>query len=503
MDKVNSFLSGGGNPLATPVGQLIDKATDQMTPDANLELYFEICDLINLKEENAKDAMKTIRKKISIFGGKNWTVVLKLLLLLETCSNNCNRKFQVLIANKDFLQELKILIGPKFQPPLAVQEKVLYLIQHWTNIFKNDADFKTVESFYNELRSRGVDFPLYDPENTNSLDTMSSLPISSENATNNAKEYSKLVNNVPPVVDNRRTLSNPGAAAQQPAVQEQQLFHSLPPQAFNPTGTVVKLNEEQIAKLKSELDVVDNNVQVLNEILTELQSSTASKSLTQNEKDLGLLIELSKTCREMQKRVTQLIGNISNELVIGELLRVNDDLNSVFLRYERFERSNGLNTLMESPSAAAAGASSRPTNLQKTNSAENKKPPSALFNLPSTPAAAAAQSTVNNNKAQTEKPLIDFNDDLDDTVTQKKSPDSNLLNSLKSMSVNNNGKKADDDFTDMNAFLHDENEIKEMEEWLKSQGHKLNESSGSSSNPSLTASSTKTSINKEEEAKQQ
>ena len=73
--------------------------------------------------------MKAIRKKMSMFSGKNWSVVLKLLLLVETCSNNCNKRFQILIANKDFLQELKNMIGPKLNPPLSIQEKVLYLIQ--------------------------------------------------------------------------------------------------------------------------------------------------------------------------------------------------------------------------------------------------------------------------------------------------------------------------------------------------------------------------------------
>jgi hypothetical protein len=49
--------------------------------------------------------------------------------LLETCSNNCNKRFQVMLANKEFLQELKSMIGPKLQPPIIIQEKVLYLIQ--------------------------------------------------------------------------------------------------------------------------------------------------------------------------------------------------------------------------------------------------------------------------------------------------------------------------------------------------------------------------------------
>ena len=48
---------------------------------------------------------------------------------MEACSNNCNRRFQVQLASKDFLQELKTMIGPKLQPTLAIQNKVLFLIQ--------------------------------------------------------------------------------------------------------------------------------------------------------------------------------------------------------------------------------------------------------------------------------------------------------------------------------------------------------------------------------------
>lgn len=46
--------------------------------------------------------------------------------------------------------------------------------------------------------------------------------------------------------------------------------------------------------------------------------------------------ELHRTCRAMQQRVVELISRVSNEEVTEELLHVNDDLNNIFLRYERY-----------------------------------------------------------------------------------------------------------------------------------------------------------------------
>ncbi|KAL2765925.1 TOM1-like protein 2 isoform 6 [Daubentonia madagascariensis] len=88
----------------------------------------------------------------------------------------------------------------------------------------------------------------------------------------------------------------------------------------------------QIARLRSELDVVRGNTKVMSEMLTEMVPGQEDSS------DLELLQELNRTCRAMQQRIVALISRVSNEEVTEELLHVNDDLNNVFLRYERFER---------------------------------------------------------------------------------------------------------------------------------------------------------------------
>ncbi|XP_075565250.1 target of Myb1 membrane trafficking protein isoform X3 [Pelecanus crispus] len=88
----------------------------------------------------------------------------------------------------------------------------------------------------------------------------------------------------------------------------------------------------QIGKLRSELEVVNGNMKVMSEMLTELVPSQAEPS------DLELLQELNWTCRAMQQRVLELIPRVLHEQLTEELLLINDNLNNVFLRYERFER---------------------------------------------------------------------------------------------------------------------------------------------------------------------
>ena len=88
------------------------------------------------------------------------------LTVLETCVKNCGKNFHVLVANKEFIQELVKLIGPKYDPPTAVQEKVLSLIQIWADTFATQPDLKGVVEVYQELRNKGIEFPNIDPDNS-------------------------------------------------------------------------------------------------------------------------------------------------------------------------------------------------------------------------------------------------------------------------------------------------------------------------------------------------
>ena len=78
------------------------------------------------------------------------------------------------------------------------------------------------------------------------------------------------------------------------AAPPRQQFGHLP--ASELSAAAIKLNEEQIAKLNSELDIVDCNVQVLNEILNNIQSSSSSTAASATSTPTGD-IELLKVSR--------------------------------------------------------------------------------------------------------------------------------------------------------------------------------------------------------------
>lgn len=144
---------------------LVEQATDGSMATENWALNMEICDMINESSDTARDAMKAIRKRLQQNAGKNNQVIMYTLTVLETCVKNCGKAFHVLVAQKDFIQELVKLIGPKNDPPLIVQEKVLNLIQVWADAFKNQPDLNGVTQMYIELKNKGIEFPQTDIEN--------------------------------------------------------------------------------------------------------------------------------------------------------------------------------------------------------------------------------------------------------------------------------------------------------------------------------------------------
>ncbi|XP_029678736.1 TOM1-like protein 2 isoform X2 [Formica exsecta] len=326
-------LFGVSNPFSTPVGQKIESATDGSLPSENWTLNMEICDIINETEDGPKDAIKAIKRRLNQAAGKNYTIVMYTLTVLETCVKNCGKRFHALACSREFVQDLVKLIGPKNEPPTAVQEKVLSLIQTWADTFRHQPHTQGVVQVYQELKIKGIQFPMTD------LDAMAPI-ITPERS-------------VPETEQIPATLTT----CEQPA----SLGTHLPPQTSQSVGQLNQLNEQQLAKLQSELDVVQGNMRVLSEMLAYFTSPDQSKQQPDSA-DVELLNELYSTCKAMQERVVDLIGKLAHDEMTAELLRINDELNNLFLRYSRYTK----NKAQMPASTILAQAIGHPPNAEPT-----------------------------------------------------------------------------------------------------------------------------------------
>ncbi|XP_071329891.1 TOM1-like protein 2 isoform X4 [Trachinotus anak] len=297
-----------GNPYSTPVGQCIERATDGGLQNEDWTLNMEICDIINETDEGPKDAMRALKKRLS--GNKNYREVMLALTVLETCVKNCGHRFHIQVANRDFIDGVLVkIISPKTNPPTIVQDKVLSLIQAWADAFRSSPDLTGVVHIYEELKRKGIEFPMAD------LDALSPIHTPQRGTPEVDPAMIKYLAPASPAPGAPKPAPTPTSATQVP---------NMP--------SPITATPEQIARLRSELDIVRGNIKVMSEMLTEMVPSQEDAS------DLELLQELNRTCRAMQQRVVELISRVSNEEVTEELLHVNDDLNNIFLRYERYER---------------------------------------------------------------------------------------------------------------------------------------------------------------------
>ncbi|XP_029913372.1 TOM1-like protein 2 isoform X4 [Myripristis murdjan] len=302
-----------GNPYSTPVGQCIERATDGGLQNEDWTLNMEICDIINETEEGPKDAVRALKKRLS--GNKNYREVMLALTVLETCVKNCGHRFHVQVANRDFIDGVLVkIISPKTNPPTIVQDKVLALIQAWADAFRSSPDLTGVVHIYEELKRKGIEFPMAD------LDALSPIHTPQRG-----------VPEVDPAMLKYKAPASPAGGLPKPAASTAPVTATQIPHIPSVPGPITA-TPEQIARLRSELDIVRGNTKVMSEMLTEMVPGQEDAS------DLELLQELNRTCRAMQQRVVELISRVSNEEVTEELLHVNDDLNNIFLRYERYER---------------------------------------------------------------------------------------------------------------------------------------------------------------------
>lgn len=298
--------------MSTFIGKKIEAATRPELESDDWALNLEICDIINENDDDAKDAVRAIRKRLQqIEQDRNFTITNKTLTVLETCVSNCSRRFHLLVMTKDFIQDLVKLIGPKNNPPIDLQERVLRMIERWAEAFKTQPDMSGVVTVYNDLKAKGVTFPPKDPSFNVPIQTpQRSVPAQPGSSPTTNQQY----------ITTSSTRDQRQRHRQHQQQQQQQL-------QSQPTGPIV-LEGEGYTKISQDLTIVQSSIEMFNDIMRLIETKN-------DESDWKLAADLNTTCRQMKDRIVDLIERVANEDLTIEFLRLNDDLNNIFDKYDR------------------------------------------------------------------------------------------------------------------------------------------------------------------------
>uniref|UniRef100_S4RJW0 Target of myb1 membrane trafficking protein n=1 Tax=Petromyzon marinus TaxID=7757 RepID=S4RJW0_PETMA len=195
-----------GSPLSSTASircGSAEKATDGSLPSEDWNLNIEICDIINETDEGPKDAVKALKKRI---GG-----------------------------NKNF-------------------KEVMLALTTWADAFRSAPDLTGVVHVYEDLKRKGVEFPMTDLDALSPIHTPQRSTPEADPAVRNSSQGGRPA---------------PGAAAMSASAPP----HPLPPahaHAASVAAGPISPTPEQVAKLRSELDIVECNVKVMSQMLTEL-----------------------------------------------------------------------------------------------------------------------------------------------------------------------------------------------------------------------------------------
>lgn len=146
-----------------PFAELVAKATSELLPagQEDIALNLEICDQVRAKQVPPKQAMQTIKKRIS---DSNPNVVLLALGLTDICIKNGGDHFLAEVASREFMDNLASVLRKPAGVNHDVKAKALRLIQSWAQIAEaKPSQMEYINVVYRSLKVDGFGFPPLDP----------------------------------------------------------------------------------------------------------------------------------------------------------------------------------------------------------------------------------------------------------------------------------------------------------------------------------------------------
>ncbi|MBN3303792.1 GGA3 protein, partial [Amia calva] len=228
--------------------------------------------------------------------------------VLEACMKNCGRRFHNEVGKFRFLNELIKVVSPKYlgdRVSERVKTKVIKMLYSWAVALPDEAK---INEAYQMLKRQGI--VTSDPEIPVDKTLIPSPPARPKNPVFENEEKSKLL---------------------------AELLKSKNPEDLQEANRLIKnmvkedeARMQKVTKRVNTLEEVNNNVKLLNEMLTHFNREESSEA------DKELIKELYDRCDKLRRTVFKLATETEdNDNSLGDILQASDDLSRVINSYKR------------------------------------------------------------------------------------------------------------------------------------------------------------------------
>ncbi|KAJ8319036.1 hypothetical protein KUTeg_004127 [Tegillarca granosa] len=290
---------------AESLESLLNKATNPANREVDLEYVNAFCDQINKELEGPLISVRLIAHKIQ---SPQEREALYALATLETCVKKCGRRFHQEIAKFRFLNEIIKVVSPKYlgnRTTEKVKKKCIEILYSWSRGLKHEP--KIMEA-YTMLKQQGIvkEDPTY-------IDQTIDIPAATPRPKHEIYDDEEKC----------KTL--------------QKLLNSKNPHDLQAANRLIKNmvkedteRSDRVSKRILELQTINNNIKLLNEMLSCYDSNTSSDS----EKEM--MKEFYETLEKLRPNLFRLASDVDEKDSDGitEILKTNDEVMQVMALYK-------------------------------------------------------------------------------------------------------------------------------------------------------------------------